>query len=130
MELWTVWFNAVASLRPACARWRTFAWMVVVLLGLSIRPELAGVTSIVRVLALAPPLYLRLLALFHSRGLKLAPLTELWVRWCRRAFTRLAHGPAAARGAPVVVGGVPRRGVRRGRRSPPRRTAATSWSPG
>lgn len=93
MELWTVWFNAVASLRPACARWRTFAWMVVVLLGLSIRPELAGVTSIVRVLALAPPLYLRLLALFHSRGLKLAPLTELWVRWCRRAFTPVSIGP-------------------------------------
>jgi hypothetical protein len=40
--------------------------MVVVLLGVSIRPELAGVTSIVRVLDLAPPLCLRLLALFHS----------------------------------------------------------------
>ena len=84
MELWTVWFNAVASLRPACARWRTFAWMVVVLLGLSIRPELAGVTSIVRVLALAPALYLRLLALFHSRGLKLAPRRPAGRRYPRR----------------------------------------------
>jgi hypothetical protein len=93
MELWTAWFNAVADLRPACARWRTFAWMVVILLGLSIRPDLAGVTSIVRVLELAPALYLRLLALFHSRGLKLAALTELWVRWCRRAFTPLRVGP-------------------------------------
>jgi DDE superfamily endonuclease len=93
MELWTTWFNAVAGLRSACARWRTFAWMVVVLLGLSIRPERAGVTSIVRGLDLAPPLYLRLLALFHSRGLKLAPLTALWVRWCQRAFTPLRVGP-------------------------------------
>lgn len=93
MELWTAWFTAVAGLRPACARWRTFAWMVVVLLGLSIRSDLAGVTSIVRGLELAPALYLRLLALFHSRGLKLAALTELWVRWCRRAFTPLRVGP-------------------------------------
>ena len=34
MGLWRAWFNAVASLRPACARWRTFDWMVVVLMGL------------------------------------------------------------------------------------------------
>jgi len=92
MELWTAWFNAVAGLRPACARWRTFAWMVVVLLGLSLRPELAGVTSIVRVLDLAPALYLRLLALFHSRGLKLPALTALWVRWCRQAFAPIQVG--------------------------------------
>lgn len=92
MELWTAWFTAVAGLRPACARWRTFAWMVVVLLGVSVRPELAGVTSIVRVLDVAPACYLRLLALFHSRGLKLPALTALWVRWCRQAFTPIQVG--------------------------------------
>ena len=93
MVLWTAWFKAVAGLRPACARWRTFAWMVVVLIGFSIRPELAGVTSIVRVLELVPTLYLRLLDLFHSRGLKLPRLIELWVRWCRHAFTPIQVGP-------------------------------------
>jgi len=93
MVLWTAWFDAVAGLRPACSRWRTFAWMVVVLIGLSIRPELAGVTSIVRVLELAPSLYLRLLDVFHSSALKLDLLTELWVRWCRQAFTPISVGP-------------------------------------
>jgi hypothetical protein len=93
MVLWTAWFTAVAGLRPACARWRTFAWMVVVLIGLSIRPERAGVTSIVRVRELAPTLYLRLLDLFHSSALKLDPLTERWVRWCRQAFTPISVGP-------------------------------------
>jgi len=92
MELWRAWFTAVAGLRPACARWKTFAWMVVVLLGFSIRPELAGVTSIVRVLELAPLRYLRLLALFHSRALQLERLTELWVRWCGQAFAPLRVG--------------------------------------
>ena len=93
MVLWTAWFKAVAGLRPACARWRTFAWMVVVLIGLSIRPDLAGVTSIVRVLEVVPTLYPRLLDLCHSRGLKLAPLTALWVLWCRQAFSPIRVGP-------------------------------------
>lgn len=92
MELWTTWFAVVARLRPACVRWRTFAWMVVVLLGVSIRPDLAGVTSIVRVLELAPPLYLRVLALFHSRALKLDTLTALWVGWACQAFTPVRAG--------------------------------------
>ena len=33
MGLWTEWFKAVAHLRPACTRWRTYAWMVLVLAG-------------------------------------------------------------------------------------------------
>jgi hypothetical protein len=93
MRLWRVWFEAVAQLRPACARGRTFTWMVLVLMGLSIRTELAGVTSFVRVLELSPTRYQRLLHFFHSPALKLDRLTALWVRWCRRAFP------------PVLVGG-------------------------
>jgi len=93
MRLWMVWFEAVAHLRPACARGRTFCWMVLVLMGLSIRTELAGVTSFVRVLELSPSLYKRLLYLFHSSALKLDLLTALWVRCCRRSFP------------PVMVGG-------------------------
>lgn len=83
----------MAGLRRACGRWRTFAWMVVVLMGVAIRPELAGLTSSVRVLELAPPLYLWLLALFHCPGLQLDRLTALWVRWCRQTFTPLRVGP-------------------------------------
>ena len=38
-------FNCVQALRGACARRRTFGWMMVVLAGLSIRADLAGVNS-------------------------------------------------------------------------------------
>jgi len=92
MRLWMVWFEAVAHLRPACQRRQTFCWMVLALMGLSIRTELAGVTSFVRVLGLPPSLYKRLLHLFHSSALKLDRLTVLWVRWCRRAFPALMVG--------------------------------------
>jgi len=91
--LWTMWFDAVGQLRPACARSKTYVWMVVVLIGLSIRADVAGVTSVVRVLGLLPRRYPRLLHLFHSSALKLDLLTELWVRWCGQHLTPMTVGP-------------------------------------
>ena len=61
MQLWRRWLRCVRQLRPACARRRTFLWMVLVLAGLSTRPERAGVTSLVRVLELRGRAYRRLL---------------------------------------------------------------------
>jgi hypothetical protein len=60
--------------------------MVLVLMGLRIRTDLAGVTSLVRSLALVPSDHKRLLHHFHSSGLDLQRLTELWTAWCRDAF--------------------------------------------
>jgi len=53
MSLWIAWFKAVACLRPACSRMSTYCWMVLALMGLSVRTDLLGVTSLVRSLALA-----------------------------------------------------------------------------
>jgi hypothetical protein len=92
MRLWIQWFRGVAELRPACRRLRTFLWMVLVLAGLSTRPERAGITSFVRVLDLRERAYRRLLHLFHSSALSLDRLTELWTHLVIELFT------------PVVVG--------------------------
>ena len=54
MPLWLEWFRCVLDLRPACARTATFLWMSLALMGLAVRAELAGVTSFVRALGLAP----------------------------------------------------------------------------
>src|SRR5271165_4030140 len=62
MSLWVPWMNAVRSLRPACQRSRTFLWMVLTLIGLCCRLDLAGVTSYVRVLGLRPEAYHRFLS--------------------------------------------------------------------
>lgn len=91
--LWRMWFDAVAHLRPACARRQTYCWLVLALMGLSIRTELAGVTSFVRVLGLPPSTYPGLLHLFHSSALKLDRLTARWTSWCRQAFPALMVGP-------------------------------------
>ncbi len=59
MPLWWEWFRCVQALRPACARHRTFVWMSLVLAGLSVRADLAGVSSFVRALGLEASCYRR-----------------------------------------------------------------------
>lgn len=86
MQLWAQWWWCVQALRPACARWRTFVGMVLVLVGLSVRSDLAGVSSFVRAAGLHPKVYRRLLHVFHSDGLDLNTLTKLWCALALKLF--------------------------------------------
>ena len=58
-----------AALRPACARTRTLLWLLVVLAAMTVRTDLAGVTSLVRSHWLRPRCYHRLFYFFHSPSL-------------------------------------------------------------
>ncbi len=80
MLLWRSWWEALWLLRPGCTHLRTFLWFAVTVAGLSIRPDLPGVTSIVRALGLHGRFYNSLLDNFHSIGIKLGTMTVLWVR--------------------------------------------------
>jgi hypothetical protein len=44
MVLWIQWWKIVRKLRPAFARERTFLWFALCLVGLTVRPDLRGVT--------------------------------------------------------------------------------------
>ena len=99
MVLWWEWIRCVEQLRPACARQSTFWWMVLVLAGLSIRADLAGVSSFVRVLGLQERCYRRLLYLCHTRALALEPLRACWTRLVLKLYTPLRVG-----GRLVLVG--------------------------
>ena len=92
MELWIQWFNGVRALRKACSRKRTFTWMVLALLGLSIRGDLLGVTSIIRAGFIHEKKYRRLLHFFHSPALNLKKLTTLWVQFVLRVFRPVTFG--------------------------------------
>jgi hypothetical protein len=48
------WSNLACELRTACARTRTFRWRFLCLAGMTVRKNLLGGTSIVRVLGLEP----------------------------------------------------------------------------
>jgi hypothetical protein len=91
MNLWLEWGNRVSALRGACSRTRTFMWMCVVLVGMSMREDNLGVTSFVRAVFLKPSCYKALLHLFHSDALKLDRLLSLWVRLTLRLFRPVMH---------------------------------------
>lgn len=101
MALWLCWWKLVLSLRPACHRLRTFVWLSVVLAGLSIRRDLWGVTSLIRVLGLKEECYDRLLDFFHSNALDLQALTRLW---CSLALKTLSPWLVRFQGRLVLVG--------------------------
>jgi hypothetical protein len=98
--LWLACWRALQPLRPACARTATFLWLVVVLAGLCLRPDLAGVTSLMRGLGLANASYHCLLHFFHSPALDLPQLTRLWHQTLQRLFRRRW---VRVNGRPVVL---------------------------
>jgi len=88
MTLWLCWWQALWMLRPGCLRLSTFLWFSTCVLGLSIRTERLGVTSIVRALGLEAGFYHRLLGNFHSKGIKLDKMTALWTQMVVQLFPR------------------------------------------
>jgi hypothetical protein len=62
--------------------------LVVVLAGVCLRPDLAGVTSLVRALGLSEASYFSLLHFFHSPALDLEALTRLWQQTLQQLFRR------------------------------------------
>jgi len=97
--LWTYWWEMARQLRGACARKRTFLWMIVCLMGMTVRTDLLGVTSIVRALGLLPACYDRILDFLHSPALNLDTLTRLWC-----GLTLKQPDILRFNGRPVLVG--------------------------
>src|SRR5215471_1928667 len=109
LSLWESCWSAIQSLRPAFSRQVSFMWFATVVAGLMVRPELRGVTSIIRALNLRPKLYDPLRKHFHSSAIKLDQLAALWTQ----AVLRLFLSPVRVNGRLVVVGDgikVPKRG--------------------
>ncbi len=101
MNLWQRWFDCVKELRVGCARDKTFLWMVVFLMAISMRcGDMAGVTSAVRILGLMPYCYDRLLDFLHSPGLDLNLLTQAWVNLLLKIFP----GIVVVNGRYVILG--------------------------
>jgi len=80
MVLWIQWRSMVRQLRPVFAQKTTFLWFALCLVGLTVRPDLRGVTSIIRALGLKEVFYDRLLDFFHSKAVAVDPLAALWRR--------------------------------------------------
>ena len=67
--------------RPAFSRRATHVWFVIVFVGLLVRNDTLGVSSIIRALSLAPDSYNCLLHFFHSSAWIVEGLMALWWSW-------------------------------------------------
>ena len=101
LVLWLAWWKTVQTLRPACRRLSTFLWLAAVLAALCLRPDLAGVTSLIRALGLLDGCYPCLLHFFHSSALPVAGLTACWLRAVKEKL--FARRLVRVRGRPVVL---------------------------
>lgn len=87
MQLWIVLVSCIGQLRGACKHYRTFMWLLVVLVAWTARPDLLGVTSFVRSSFLSANNYRLLLNFFHSGALDIATLTKLWLKFVLSKFS-------------------------------------------
>lgn len=97
--LWKEWNEAFFALRGAFSRQTTFFWVIIACVGLTIRTDKLGVTSIVRALGLVEVSYNSLLRAFHSDAINLDKLLELWIGLCLRIFK-----PACVDGFMLIIG--------------------------
>jgi len=100
MKLWIYWWNAVILLKPACSRLRTFMWFATCIAGFVTRIDLLGVTSMIRSLGLDSRYYNNLLNSFHSSGIKLDAMNQLWVQ----VVLKLFPSPVKVNGRLILVG--------------------------
>jgi len=90
MKLWRAWMKCVWQLKTCCSRNRTFLWMVVFLMAVTVRcGDIVGMSAVIRALGLEPYCYDRLLDFIHSPSLCVLKLTHLWVQSVLKIFPTL-----------------------------------------
>ncbi|EKD52166.1 MAG: hypothetical protein ACD_62C00090G0007 [uncultured bacterium] len=100
MILWMEWMKLAVELRSACSRRRGFFWLLVALIGFSIRSDLLGASSFMRALGLTRVCYDRLLDFFHSNGINPDTLAQKWTTLVLRHFPSVLR----VNGRIIVVG--------------------------
>jgi len=100
LSLWNACSSAIQPLRPAFSRQATFMWFATIVVGMMVRSERRGVTSIIRALNLRSNHYNSLRKNFHSSAIELGWLTVLWAQVVLRIFTN----PVRVNGRLVLVG--------------------------
>ena len=100
MELWRTWLSVVNQFQGAFSRKKTFFWFVIVLIGLTIKFDAIGVTSLARGAGLLPSCYTSMLNFFNSTGVNLGVLQSFWVAVVFKCFS----GIVRINGRCVLVG--------------------------
>jgi hypothetical protein len=92
-------FGILENFRPCFSRAASYQWFVVIIIGLVVRGDHYGVSSIVRWLSLSPGCYWTILHFFHSTGWTLEGLLGCWWSYCFQDISCLK-----VQGRSVMVG--------------------------
>ena len=90
--------SIVEQFRQVFRREATFSWFVIVFFSLMLRMDMAGVTSIVRCMGLAPGEYLNALNFFHSTAFSVRTLCQAWFTIVHQNTT-----PISMNGTPLYL---------------------------
>ncbi|MBU1486756.1 transposase, partial [bacterium] len=75
-------FEILENFRPCFSRKATYYWFILVMIGLVVRADHYGISSIVRWVSLSPNCYFSLLHFFVSTGWTLEILLLSWWSYC------------------------------------------------
>src|SRR3990167_11536303 len=101
MELWNIWLTLVNPFEGACNRKKTFFWLVIVLIGFTIKFDLLGVTSLARGAGIASIYYTSMLNFFNSTAINLEMLQSIWVE---TVFSKFGSSIVRINGRVIIVG--------------------------
>jgi len=91
--MWENINNTLMRFRDSFRREAAFKWFVIVIVGLMVRSDHLGVTSIVRELAINPKHYESIIHFYRSTSWKLSKLIKTWVGIvCTSGLLYRVHG--------------------------------------
>lgn len=80
-EALSLYLRAIESFKPLFSRTAAFAWFAVVMIGLLLRQDHLGISSVIRWLALPTSCYQPFLHFFHSTAWNLQGILKHWWFW-------------------------------------------------
>ena len=97
--MWEYVNSVLMPFRVCFSRKATFYCFVIIVVGFMLRSDNAGITSIIRTLALMPVKYEGLIHFFHSSAWSLLTLKEQWIRSVKTSGTLFTEN-----GMPILIG--------------------------
>jgi hypothetical protein len=101
MELWITWLALVNQFEVAFSRKKTFFWLIIVLIGFTIKFDSLGVTSLARGAGVAAAHYTSMLNFFSSTAVNLGMLQSIWIRL---VFSRFNSNIILVNGRCIIAG--------------------------
>ncbi len=83
--MWTWLDDTLMKFKPCFSRKASFSWFIIIIIGLMIRSEHLGITSIIRELNIMPSLYTSLIHFFHADSWNLNAIRIKWIQIVRKS---------------------------------------------